>query len=228
MAMVPGFGEVMVPARIRLAATIAFTALVAPAISTNAETALIRQSFPSLVLGEVIVGLSLGFALRLQIMALQITGTIAAQATSLSQLLGGAVVDPQPAIGFVFLLAALALAAHLGLHAQIVVMFLRSYELSGFGGGLNGLLLSSWAIKAVAMAFDLAIVLAAPFVAVSLIYNLALGVINRAMPQLMVAFVGAPAITLGALVLLALSAPTILAVWLNVFADRLASPFGLN
>ena len=50
----------------------------------------------------------------------------------------------------------------------------------------------------------LAFTLAAPFVLVSVLYNLTLGVINRAMPQLMVVFVGAPVITgLGLAVLFA-------------------------
>ena len=48
-----------------------------------------------------------------------------------------------------------------------------------------------------AASFALALSLAAPFVIASLLYNVALGVINKAMPQLMVAFVGAPAITCG-------------------------------
>ena len=83
-------------------------------------------------------------------------------------------------------------------------------------------------VRAVSSAFTFAFTLAVPFVAVSLLYNLALGVINRAMPQLMVAFVGAPAITYGALVLLALTAPLVLALWADQFQGRLLSPFWLR
>ena len=75
-------------------------------------------------------------------------------------------------------------------------------------------------------AFALAFTLAAPFVITSLVYNLALGVINRAMPQLMVAFVGAPVITFGAVFLLFLSAPLILSVWNAEFLAFLANPVG--
>jgi flagellar biosynthetic protein FliR len=46
------------------------------------------------------------------------------------------------------------------------------------------------------------------------------------MPQLMVAFVGAPVITLGGLVLLALSAPLMLGAWLRALDGFLAMPFG--
>ena len=61
-----------------------------------------------------------------------------------------------------------------------------------------------------------------------MIYNLALGIINRAMPQLMVAMVGAPAITGGALALLMLAAPVILPLWLGLLQARLADPFGIG
>jgi flagellar biosynthetic protein FliR len=62
----------------------------------------------------------------------------------------------------------------------------------------------------------------------SLLYNVALGVINKAMPQLMVAFVGAPAITWGGLVLLLVATPFILQVWLTAFEGALAHPLGVR
>jgi flagellar biosynthetic protein FliR len=59
----------------------------------------------------------------------------------------------------------------------------------------------------------------------SLLYNLALGAINRAMPQLMVSFVGAPALTLGGLALLALAAPILLSFWSDAVERALFQPF---
>ncbi len=74
-------------------------------------------------------------------------------------------------------------------------------------------------------AFGLAVSLAAPFAVASFAYNLALGAINRAMPQLMVAFVGAPAITAGALLLLWIAAPDMLFHWADRLDAVLADPF---
>ena len=76
-------------------------------------------------------------------------------------------------------------------------------------------------------AFSLAFLLAAPFVIASVIYNLALGVINRAMPQLMVAFVGAPVITLGGIVLLFLASPLMLSVWNDALMTFFNNPMDL-
>jgi flagellar biosynthetic protein FliR len=60
----------------------------------------------------------------------------------------------------------------------------------------------------------------------SLVYNVVLGVINRAMPQLMVSFVGAPALTAGGLLLFFLAAPIMLAIWLATFSAFMEMPFG--
>ncbi len=228
MALLPAFGEMMIPVRVRLAVTLAFTAIVAPAAFPVILAALLDgTTFAVIASAEILVGLVLGLALRFMVMALQTAGTIAAQSTSLSQLLGGTIIDPQPAIGFVFVLAGLALATLLGLHVKIAAMFIMSYDLVQPGVGLPASDLSQWGVAIAAGAFRLAFLLAAPFVIASLVYNLALGVINRAMPQLMVAFVGAPAITFGALLLLALAAPLILTVWTQALDVRLTDPFGL-
>ena len=224
MFVLPAFGEQLVPARIRLAIALAFSAIVFPAVSSDieigAETSLLFLGF-----GEVVTGLAIGFMLRLHIMALQIAATIAAQSTSLSQLLGGSAVDPQPAIGVVLYMAALALAVELGLHVQFAVMFVMSYQMVA-AGALIGSEVAGFMRDAVSHSFEFGFILAAPFVAASLLYNLALGVINRAMPQLMVAFVGAPAITYGALVLLLLTAPLMLMIWVDHMAERIQNPFG--
>ncbi|MFA5539020.1 MAG: flagellar biosynthetic protein FliR, partial [Gemmobacter sp.] len=55
----------------------------------------------------------------------------------------------------------------------------------------------------------------------------ALGVINRAMPQLMVAFIGAPALTAGGLILLAVLAPVMLTIWMQALAGQLAAPLSV-
>lgn len=223
MFVLPVFGEAMIPQRVRLTIALAFAAMVFPAVLP----AMSPRSEPFLLSGlaEVLTGLAIGMLLRLQVMAIQIAASIAAQATSLSQLLGNTTVDPQPAIGMVLYLAALALAVQFGLHVLLVRMFVMSYDVVGAGEMIGGAV-SGPLRDAAAASFRLGFILAAPFVAVSLLYNLALGVINRAMPQLMVAFVGAPAITYGALLLLALSAPLMLALWADQMQARLQNPFG--
>ncbi len=223
-ALLPAFGEQTVSIRIKLVVALAFSAIIAPLAPTAPPPASIG-SFTGFLLAEATAGLFLGIGLRMFVFALQTAGAIAAQSTSLSQVLGGAAVDPQPAMGFVLLIGALALATLSGLHVKAAQLLVLSYEMLPQGDLPGADLLTGLGVKSVSQAFSLAFSLAAPFIILSVLYNLALGAINKAMPQLMVAFVGAPVITLGGLALLALATPLILGVWLAALDGFLISPF---
>ncbi|WP_092500432.1 flagellar biosynthetic protein FliR [Meinhardsimonia xiamenensis] len=228
MALLPGFGSLQLSVRVRLVLALAFTAVVAPAIAptAGADLAVSRpmQLF-RFVATETAAGLALGAALRLMVQALQMAGAIIAQSTSLSQLLGSSGPEPQPAIAQVMYVSGLALAMTTGLHLQIAEAIIMSYGPLPAGRLPDAAAVSEWGIGTVARAFAMAFSLAAPFAIGALLYNVALGVINRAMPQLMVAFVGAPAITAGGLVMLLLALPALLSVWNAWLMATLANPY---
>ncbi len=228
MAVLPAFGDQPVPTRVRLVLAIMFSLVVAPSVASTIAPAPDASFAAFAVLGmEALTGLFFGIFLRFFILVLQIVGSIAAQATSLSQIFGGtAVVDPQPAIGHMLVVAGTALAALSGLHIQAASYMIYSYTLVPFGAGLRPGLVAEVGIAEVTRTFSLGFSLAAPFLIASLIYNVVLGVINRAMPQLMVSFVGAPALTAGGLLLFFLTAPFILALWLAAFSAFMDTPFG--
>ena len=224
-ALLPGFGEQVISVRVRLAVALAFTMVVTPAardvLPAAPET---PMALAWLVATEAVAGLALGIGLRLFVMALQTAGTIAAQATSLAQFFGGANVDPQPAIAQVLVMGGLALAMIMGLHVRLAELMILSYTLMPPGEFAQAGMLAEWGVGRVAHAFTLAFQLAMPFVVISLIYNVALGAINKAMPQLMVAFVGAPAITFAGLAMLLVTAPILLPIWLDAFHGFIADP----
>lgn len=224
-ALAPAFGERVVPARIRLVAALAMSVLIAPAVAGQIplpDRALVPATL--FLASETLVGVILGLALRLMVVALQMAGTMAAQATSLAQAFGATGVDPQPAIAQVLMMGGLALAVLNGLPERLAQLLVLSYQLFPAGDWPTPADLAQWGVARAAQAFALAFSLAAPFVIGSGLYNLALGAINRAMPQLMVAFIGAPALTLGGLALLLLAAPLMLGLWLPALLGALADP----
>lgn len=229
MALMPGFSEQSVPMRIRLGLALAFTMIIAPAVGSLAPgTPWDLPVFLRFLATETLAGLALGVGLRLFVIALQTAGAMAAQATSLSQIAGAAAAEPLPAIGHLLVVGGLALAMMMGLHVKVAELLIASYQVLRPGQFPTPADLSQWGIAGVARAFALAFTLAAPFVIASVIYNMTLGVINRAMPQLMVAFVGAPVITFGGLALLFLLAPTMLIVWRDALFTFVANPFGAS
>lgn len=219
--LMPAFGEQSVPQRIKLVIALAFTAVVFPAVSPLMQDV---TFYPRAAGAEVIAGLCIGIGLRCFIFALQITAAIAAQTTSLSQMFGGTSPEPQPAFGNLLTVAALALAVTTGLHVRAASLLILSYE--AFPAGRLPAIheISEWGLQNVVHATVLAFSLAAPFVIAATIYNLALGVINKAMPQMPVSLVGAPLMSAGALVLMAIASPVLLGIWLHEFHGFMVQP----
>ena len=224
VSLLPAFGEQSIPVRVKLGIALAFTLIVGPTVQTP-PTYEAPYAVVGLILAEALTGLFLGMMLRFFVLALQIAGSIAAQSTSLSQLFGGAGTDPLPAMGHVLVVGGLALATIMGLHVQIAQFMIHSYAMVPMGEVIPPDLMSRAGLSEISRTFALGFTLAAPFVIASLIYNVTLGVINKAMPQLMVAFVGAPAITAGGLIILMLAAPLILSLWVDALGTFLMDPF---
>lgn len=225
MALVPGFGERTVPARIRLGVAFAFTCIVAPAVSDklpDAPTGFV--AFALLIAPETLMGLALGVVVRSALLVIEMAGSWAAQSSSLSQMFGASG-EPMPAMSHLFVSAGLALAMIGGLHVRVASALILSYDALPAGQFPSAVLMESWGTAHLSSAFALAFSLSAPFVIAALIYNIALGFINRAMPALMVSFIGAPALTAGALAMLVVAAPIMLALWWSAFTALLADPF---
>lgn len=219
--LIPGLGEQSIPQRIRLAAALAMTAIVAPGVPPMDD-----PPTPTAILAEVAAGLAIGLGLRLLIMALQTAGTIIAQSVSLAQMFAGTGPEPQPIVANLLVLAGIALFVSLGGLERSVALLLTSYELVPLGQAPEPAALADWGLSRIIELFALSFALAAPFLLAALLYNLALGLINRVMPTLMVTFIGAPALSLGGLALLALVSPLVLEVWRGAVDRALAAPFG--
>lgn len=223
-SLLPAFGEQTVPLRVKLGVAVALSIITASAVPEMQNLFVGLAGSVHVIAVEVSIGLVLGIGLRFFVIVLQTAGAIAAQATSLSQLFGGAGVEPLPAIGHVLLIAGLALAVTAGLHVRAAQFLVMSYDIFPPDVFPGPALIGQWGLAQVSHSFALAFQLAAPFVIASVLYNLTLGVINRAMPQLMVAFVGAPVITAGGLILLMLASPLMLTVWLNALNGFIENP----
>ena len=227
--LLPGMGERAVPARIKLGGALALSAIVAPLVIGQMPAVTITPADTLRVIGtEVLAGTFIGISIRLLIFVIQITGTIAAQSLSVSQMFGGvASPEPEPIIATFLSLSVITLALTSGLHVKVAMALVASYDVAPFGLALPAADVAEWAANSGRAAIDMAIGLALPFLILSFIYNLSLGAINRAMPQLMVSFIGAPAITGMGIGLLMLVSPVIFHVWLQALDSVLIDPFGV-
>lgn len=218
VALLPAFGETTLPPRVRLGVALAFTMVVGPVVAPDPVPPTV-----SAIIAEAAIGLMLGLGLRLLVMALQIAGTTIAQSISLAQLFGVAG-EPQPVVSHLLTVTALALAVATGLHVKAAELLIESYGVFPVGLAPAARDTAEWATAQAARCIELGFALAGPFVVISVFYNLALGVVNRAMPQMMVSMIGAPIVVLGGMALLAITAPIALVVWGGQLDSYLANP----
>ncbi len=226
--LMPGLGERAVPSRLRLGAALVLTALVAPLVApvagppprTPADLALA-------ILAEAAAGLVVGLAFRLLVLALQLAGSMAAQHLSVAQMFGAGVApEPEPSIATLLAMGGIVLLLLGGAHVRLVAVLAGLYEVLPFGSMPAGADLAAWTVAGSARVFALALTLALPFVAVAFAYNLALGALSRAMPQLLVALVGAPLLIGLGLGVLWLALPELFARWGATAGTVLADPLG--
>ena len=208
----PGIGEQVVPVQLRLMILLAIAMAMASTGVVAVPSLESLSGYGAILLSELTIGFCLGAILRVSVWMLSIAGTIISQSIGLSQLLGIALErEAQSLTGSMLSMAGTAILLTADFHLNAIASLMRLYGEIPVGAlsALDWDLLIQRSFSAVGFA----VLLAWPFVAVNLLYNICLGFINKALPQLMVAFVGAPLMIGGGTILLALSAIGLLVVW---------------
>jgi flagellar biosynthesis protein FliR len=204
--LLPGLGELSVPARVRLTMALVLTAVLFP-LHRAAFTLDLKSFGPVLLLlgQELFIGVVLGLTARLTISALQVAGSVVAQQLGLGFVTA---VDPTQGqqgviLGNFLTILGVALIFATDLHYYVIAALHDSYALFRPGemplvGDVAALL-----TRTVAAAFRIGIQLSGPFLVFGLLFNVGLGVLSRLMPQMQVFFVGMPlSILLGFVALL--------------------------
>ncbi|MGB6317193.1 MAG: flagellar biosynthetic protein FliR, partial [Litorimonas sp.] len=220
--LVPVFGERAVPARMRIGVAALMAFLLYPVLQDDLARVADAGVVPLLV-GEALIGFVLGFALRLAIHALQILGMVVSQSLSLSQPLGeGIASEPNTSISTLLMLAGVTLLVSMNLHVELMGILADSFITLPVGTALDLQASAGWLTDITVGLLRLCLSLALPFVILNFAYNLILGFLNRAMPQLLVSFVGLPGMTMAGLFLLVICATAMMTAWADAFLSLMA------
>jgi flagellar biosynthesis protein FliR len=220
--LMPGIGDRAIPARARLSFALLLSLVLLP---------LVRPTLPAfsadmeplirLALQEGMIGLMLGAAVRITMLAVQLSGTIIAQQMGLSF---SASVDPlsgvqNPTIGtFLFMTATMMIFA-LDLHHVSIRGMHDSYALLAPGDMPTVADAHQFILETFVSAFRVGVQISAPFLIFGIVFNMGLGVLSRLMPQLQVFFVAMPAtIIIGTLILIG-----VIAMMMSVFTEHLSA-----
>lgn len=211
-----------IPTRVKIGLALAVATIVAPA-SNEPPPGIFSVGAPLLLVQQMLVGMMLGFAVKVVFAAIDLAGNVIGLQMGLSF---ASFVDPvnsnqTPLVGsFLNLLATLLFLALDG-HLILIAAASQSFELapvsSAFFSGIG------WE-KLIALGtglFALGLQLSLPVLATLLIINLTLGVMSRAAPQLNLFSVGFPLTTLTGLLLFAVFLPNLLSAITNALSVSL-------
>jgi flagellar biosynthetic protein FliR len=222
--VMPGIGDGFVSPRIRLLLALTIAALVTPTLADDLPS-LPDSPVALFVLlgGEIVIGLAIGLIARLLMTAVDVAGQILAFNLSLANAF---VFNPAMAAqgslpGAFLTILALVLIFATDLHHLMLRAAVDSYGVFPPGTLPPMGDMADMVSTIVARSFAIGLQMAAPFVAVGLVFYLGLGVLSRLMPQMQVFFVAIPAQIMVGFLIMALTLSAAMLFWLDHFQSSL-------
>ena len=199
----PILGAVFVPLRVRVILTVVLGVAMLPVLGEVPDyPALSARGFMTIA-QELVIGLALGFALKLVVEAAVFAGQVISMGMGLAFAM---VVDPQagstPLLGRLYIIVATLLLLAANAHLALIALLAESYALLPIGQASLDPGSARELVNFASVMFTGAMQLALPAVIAILMVNVAFGVISRAAPTLNLFAVGFPiTLMLGLLVM---------------------------
>lgn len=221
--LMPAIGDQMVPARLRLSfaflMTLVLTPVVAPALAVPSTVG----GMAGAVIRELAIGLMIGGILRLFLNALAVAGEVISIQTTLgfAQTANPAQAQPSASLTTFLTLIGTLLIMTTDLHHMFLGAMASSYKLFPFGAHMPVADAATLAVQTVGGSFALGIQLSAPVLVFSLVFNIAAGLVGRAMPQFQIYFASAPLTVMLGLSILAMSLGLVGMAWVSRYEELL-------
>lgn len=222
LMLMPGFSSPRIPVQARLfialALSLALTPMLLPVL-----VPILRDAAPAtlfrLMASEAMIGAAIGMLGRVFFIALEAVAVAIAMSVGLSANLGVPLGEEEalPALSTLLVLGGTTLLFVTDQHLEIFRALAASYTALPVPDGFPLQFALVRLTDAAVMTFKLALRIGSPFLVFSVLTNVAVGLINRLVPNVQVFFLSTPFLLIGGLYILYLMAPTMLDLFAAAF-----------
>ena len=233
MMAAPVFSSTLIPMRVKVLLTVAMSAAVFPMVSVHMTVPVTLASALVGMVGELMIGLFIGFGATLLFLAVQVAGQVMGQQSGLAL---GAVFNPMmdsstTAGGQLFFFVALMVFVGVGGHRDLVEAMLQSFQTIPPLGFRMSEDLVALIVEVLGLSFMWAIRIAGPVMLALMVTLVALGFIGRSVPQLNILTIGFPLKAGVGVLVMALSIvslePVLMDAWISCM-DAIRAGLGLT
>ena len=220
--LMPGFSSARVAAQVRLFTALAISMAILPLMSNDnyPQVSGKGHTYISLIATEAVIGGVIGLVARYYILGLQFAGSVITMLIGFNAPPAQDVLEDSAENQLTNLISfgGLMVLFMMDFHHVIFDAIFDSYQVMPIGRGFDpqGVLITL--TNSLETTFMIMMRLASPFLIYGLLFNVALGMVNKLAPQIPLYFISTPYIIIGGIFLYYLSAAAMLKIFANGFA----------
>jgi flagellar biosynthetic protein FliR len=222
MMIMPGIGDSFVSAQIRLLIAVSISFCLFPVLMLNLPTPLPGTfALFFLLVSEFIIGLFFGTIARIFMTALDTAGMVISIQSGLgsAQIFNPSLAAQGSLIGALMSMTGVLLLFVTNLHHLLILGLYESYEFFPVGELPDVGSMAEMMALAVAASFAVGVKIAAPFIVITTMINVGMGVLSRLMPQMQVFMTALPLQILLSIITLSLVFSAAFFFWLAQFEE---------
>ncbi len=222
ITIMPGVGDTFTPQQIRLYIALGLSLVLSPLVAQHLPDPVPTTAVLFTLIGmEFVVGIFIGTIARILIVALDTAGMVISMMSGLgsAQVFNPAFSTQGSLIGAMLSVTGVLLLFATNMHHLLFFGLVGSYELFPVGAVPDSGSMAEMISRAMASSFMVGIQISSPFIVISLLIYIGMGVLTRLMPQIQVFLLALPLQIILSFLTLALTISAGLLFWISRFED---------
>jgi len=219
--VMPGFGSARIPMQIRLFTAVAVSMAILPILwdSIYPKVSSPGATYVALIFTESLIGIVYGLIARLYTLSMQFAGTVLTMSIGFTAPGGHDVIEDTSDNQMINLLtlSGLLLLFMMDFHHVVFKALVDSYAATPVGGIIDSQKMLITLTDTLRASTMIMLRLASPFLIYGLMFNVAVGLVNKLAPQIPVYFISTPFLLVGGIFLLYLSIAALIRQYVDGF-----------